>query len=113
MAHFIFPGFVYVTPSEPQTGLNSCVDGQPQSATVVVVEVEDIVEGVSFPPGLGLGEVGLSNMKMSSGSSAPGGKNKFGLLLSLFPSCGRLAKEFCDDGFENPSPAAPEACVCP
>jgi hypothetical protein len=107
MAHFIFPGFVYVTPSEPHTGLNSCVDGQSQSATVVVVDVEGVVKG------LGLGEVGLSNIKMSSGSSAPGGKTKFGLLLSLFPNCGRLAIEFCGDGCENPSPAAPKGCVCP
>lgn len=109
MAHFIAPGFVYVIPSVPQTGLNSCVDGQSHSAAVVVVEAEGIVKGVSFPPGLGLGEVGLSNIKMSSGSSAPGGKTKFGLLLSLFPSCGRLAKEFCGD----PLPTAPKICLCP
>jgi hypothetical protein len=112
MAHFSFPGFVYVIALEPQTGLYSCVEGQSQLASVVVVEAEDVavVKGASFPPGLGLGEVGLSNIKMSSGSSAPGGRNKFGL-LSPFPSCGRLAKEFCDDSCGNLSPVTPEVCL--
>jgi hypothetical protein len=70
------------------------VAGQSQFASDVNVAAEDVIDGASVAPGRGLGEVGLSNMKMSSGSSAPGGKNKFGLLSPLFPSCGRQATEF-------------------
>jgi hypothetical protein len=95
MEHFNFPGLVYVTPSEPHTGLNSGVEGQSQFAAVVVV-VEGVVNGVSFPPGRGLDEVGLSNIKMSSGSSAAGGKNRFGRLFTPPPSCRRLTRDFCN-----------------
>lgn len=80
-----------MSPSEPHTGLNSGVEGQSQFAAVVVAEGD-----VSSPPGLGLGEVGLSNIKMSSGSSAAGGKNRSGLLFTPPPSCRRLPRELCN-----------------
>jgi hypothetical protein len=106
MAHFSLPGFVYVIPSEPHTGLYSGVYGQSQFSAIVVVD-ETVVTG------LGFGDVGLSNIKMSSGSSAEGGRNRFGLLLELLPSCRRLPAEFCRDGRANPSPSPSRGCVCP
>jgi len=95
MAHFSFPGLVYVSPFEPHTGLNSGVQGQSQFASVVVVDVEGEVSGVSFPPGLGISEVGLSNIKISSASSAAGGRSRFGLLLTPVSGCGRRPIKFC------------------
>lgn len=107
MAHFSFPGLVYVVPSEPHTGLYSGVDGQSQFSSILVVVDETVVTGLGFR------DVGLSNMKMSSGSSATGGRNRFGLLLALLPSCRRLSAEFCSDGHANPSHFPSRGCVCP
>lgn len=107
MAHFSLPGLVYVVPSEPHTGLYSGVDGQSQFSAVVVVVVETVVTGLGFV------DVGLSNIKMSSGSSAVGGRNRFGLLLALLPSCRRLLAEFSSEGSANPSPSPSRGCVCP
>jgi hypothetical protein len=107
MAHFSFPGLVYVIPSEPQTGLNSGVDGQSQFSIVVVVVEEGVVSGLEF------GDVGLSNIKMSSGSSAAGGRKRFGLLPKLLPSCRCLPTEFCSEGRANPSPPPCKDCVHP
>lgn len=107
MAHFSLPGLVYVIPSEPHTGLYSGVDGQSQTSAVVVV-----VDVVGVVPGLGFGDVGLSNIKMSSGSSAVGGRNRFGLLKALLPSCRRLPAEFCSEGRANPLPSPSRGCVC-
>ena len=107
MAHFSLPGLVYVFPSEPHTGLYSGVDGQSQFSSILVVVDETVVTG------LGFGDVGLSNINMSSGSSATGGRNRFGLLLELLPSCRRLPGEFCSDGRANPSKFPSRGCVCP
>jgi hypothetical protein len=107
MAHFSFPGLVYVIASDPHTGLNSGVDGQSQFPTVVVVVDEGVVSG------LGFGDVGLSNIKMSSGSSAAGGRNRFGLPLTLLPSCRRLSTKFSSEGRANPSPPPSKGRVCP
>ena len=109
MAHFSLPGLVYVIPSEPHTGLYSGVDGQSQSSAVVVVVVVD----ETFVTGLGFGDVGLSNIKMSSGSSGAGGRKRSGLLFGLLPSCRRLPAEFCRKGRANPSPSLSRGCVCP
>lgn len=110
MAHFSLPGLVYVVPSEPHTGLYSGVDGQSQSSAVLVVVV---VVDETVVTGLGFGDVGLSNIKMSSGSSGEGGRNRFGLLLELLPICRRLPAEFCREGRANPSPSPCRGCVCP
>ena len=107
MAHFNFPGLVYVVPSEPHTGLYSGVDGQLQFLAVVVVVDETVVTG------LGFGDVGLSNIKMSSGSSGAGGRNRLGLLLALLPICRRLTTEFFSEGRANLSPSPSKSCVCP
>jgi hypothetical protein len=106
MAHFSLPGLVYVIPFEPQTGLYSGVDGQSQFFAVVDVVDETVVTG------LGFGDVGLSNIKMSSGLSVAGGKNRFGLLLALLPSCRRLKTEFWSEGRANLSSPS-RGCVCP
>jgi len=107
MAHFSLPGLVYVIPSEPHNGLYSGVDGQSQFTAVLVVVDETVVTG------LGFGDIGLSNIKMSYGSPATGGRNRFGLLLALLPSCRRLPAEFCSEGRANPSPSPTRGCVCP
>jgi len=109
MAHFSLPGLVYVIPSEPHTGLYSGVDGQSQFSPIVVVVVVD----ETVVTGLGFGDVGLSNIKMSSASSAAGGRNRFGLLLALLPSCRRLPAEFCSEGRANTLPSSSRGCVCP
>ena len=106
MAHFSFQGLVYVAPSEPHTGLYSGVDGQLQFLVVVVVD-ETVVTGLWF------GDVGMSNIKMSLGSSGAVGRKRLGLVLALLPSCHRLIRDFCSEGRAYLTSSPSEGCVCP